>query len=592
MRQPETYFAVVNDDGAHSIWPDRRSLPDGWSYAGFSGSREDCLAYIGTVWTIGCSEREVPEPATESSTSERAARAGHRLDLMLLAAAREYPDRIALTIGEENFTYAELIGRAEALAGQLRLHGARPESFVGVTVDRSAEAVIAIFGVVLSGAAYLPLDVEAPLQRLREITREASADLITGVRAHEYAADLGVAEVAVPPSPSTVPTAPSDELKPVNAAYAIFTSGSTGKPKGVVVEHRAIVNSTAARFAVFPHDSMTYLMLAPLAFDAAAAGLYFTFAAGGRLIVPTNDESLDPGLIGDLVTRHHVTHLDGVPSQYAVVLEFVAAELAGLRCVVVAGEALAQGLVRQHTAALPDVPLFNEYGPTESAVWATCHRTDPADEGPFAPVGVPVAGVDVVVVDGALDPVPHGEIGEIAISGRQLARGYLGHPGLTADRFVPHPRSPGKRMYRTGDRGRVDERGKLVYCGRSGSMVKVRGFRVEPSEVEGWLRAQPDVVDAVVLAEPFAGTIRLVAATVRSVQKGSREPSSLKTRLAERLPAYMIPTLWHEIERMPLTTNGKIDRAAVAVLVGVTDAHSPAAGLGTALAEQPLRPKE
>jgi amino acid adenylation domain-containing protein len=490
----------------------------------------------------------------------RSARAGHRLDLLLLAAAREHGDRVALTIGDVCLSYRDLFERAEILAGELVSLGARPETFIGVAADRSVDAVVAMIGTVLTGAAYLPLDTQAPRERLRETVRRAGVRLVAGPIPPGFAEDLGV------PLPTTTPRAARATGTPDDAVYAIFTSGSTGKPKGVVVPHRAVVNSTTARFAVFPWRSMTYLMLAPLTFNAAVAGLYFTLAAGGHLIVPTAEESVDPAFVADLVVRHGVTHLDGVPSQYAAILEFHADALAELECVVVGGEPLAQGLVRQHAAALPEVPLFNEYGPTESTVWSTCHVCDPADEGPFAPVGVPIAGVDVEVLGEDLEPVDPGEIGEIVISGRQLARGYLGQPGLTAARFVAHPGKPGQRRYLTGDRGRIDRNGRLVHCGRTDSMVKVRGFRVEVTEVEGWLRAQPDVVDAVVVPEPFAGTTRLVALVLRSNQSGpAAQP--LRVRLAEHLPSYMIPAVWREIPRIPLTANGKIDRAAAAKLI-------------------------
>ena len=209
-------------------------------------------------------------------------------------------------------------------------------------------------------------------------------------------------------------------------------------------------------------------------------------------------------------------------------------------------------------------------------MWSTCHRCDPADAGPFAPIGAPIDGVEVEVVDADLEPVAPGQPGEIAVSGRQLARGYLGQPEMTAARFVPHPRRPGQRLYLTGDLGRTDKGGRLVYRGRLGSMVKVRGFRVEIAEVEGWLRAQPDVVNAVVLPERFAGTTRLVAVTVKSAADLSPVQPPLRTRLAEHLPAFMVPSVWHEIERMPLTAHGKIDRRAAAALVDV----APADGSG------------
>ena len=489
----------------------------------------------------------------------------------MMDAGRRYSDRIALTIGGTDVTYREVLGRAGRLAGMLTNRGAGPGTFVAAVVDRSPEAVIAMIGATLSGAAYIPLDIGAPRSRMREIMGQAEVGLLTGAAPDGLAQELGSAGVPVPVMSGPVDGEASIAPTPTDPAYVIFTSGSTGRPKGVVVPHRAVVNSTMARFRVFPSETMSYLMLAPLTFDAAVAGLYFTLAAGGRLIMPTADEARDPGLIAGLVTRHQVTHLDGVPSQYAAVLEFHPVQLQGLRCVVVAGEALAQGLVRRHAAALPDVPLFNEYGPTEGTVWSTVHRCEPDDQGPYAPIGEPVDGVEVMVLGEDRQPVPIGETGEIAIAGVQLADGYLGQPELTAARFVPHPHLPDQRIYLTGDRGRWDAHGRLVYAGRSGTMVKIRGFRVEVGEVEGWLRSEPDVVDAVVLPEEFAGTTRLVAVVVRSGPgvTNTRALPALRTRLAEHVPTYMVPSLWHEVERIPLTPNGKIDRAAAAALTGV-----------------------
>ncbi len=496
---------------------------------------------------------------------------GEPLDAMLRAAARAHRDRTALLAGNIAMTYGELLARSERLGGELAAHGARPDTFVGVTVDRSIESVVGILGVLSSGAAYIPLDPEAPRARLRRILEQAEVRLATGPSCDDLAGELELRTVSVPSSGEAADFPIPTSAAPENAIYAIFTSGSTGSPKGVVVSHAAVVHSTLARFAVFPSQNMTYLMLAPFTFNAAVAGLFFTLSAGGTLVIPTPEEARDPSLLAGLVVRHAVTHLDAVPSQYAAILEFEAPALASLKCVVVAGELLSQGLVRRHAEALPNTPLFNEYGATETTVWSTVHRCNPDDPGPFAPIGRAIDGVEVDIVDSNLEPVARGEIGEIAVSGRQLARGYLGQPELTAERFVRHPTKAGERMYLTGDLGRVHEDGYLVHCGRIGSMVKIRGYRVEIGEIEGHLRAQPDVVNAVVLPERFAGTTRLVAVVVRSSRVEPHLPA-LRERLAEHLPPYMIPSVWREIDRMPITANGKIDRDAAARLVKVARA--------------------
>ncbi|GAA5198347.1 hypothetical protein GCM10023322_71490 [Rugosimonospora acidiphila] len=573
-KAPDLWTLVANLQGHRSIWPADRPIPPGWHGEGFRGTPSECGARIRGMARVPAAtpagDQREPDGSTE--TTVRNANCDNRLDVLLSAAAREHADQTAVQCEGVNVTYRELFSRARQTADALNARGARPGEFVGVVVDRSADAVAAVVGAVLSGAPYIPLDPDAPLPRLRQIVRQASLRLVTGAVDAELAEQLGLERVPIARAteartcPAIAPGSPSDPI------YAIFTSGSTGAPKGVVVSHLAVVNSTNARFAVFPGCPMRYLMLAPLTFDAAVAGLFFTLAAGGTLILPTDADVRDPGLIGDLVTRSRATHLDAVPSQYAAILEYEAPALRDLACVVVAGEALARGLARRHLQELPHVPLFNEYGPTEGTVWSTVHRCTAEDGGPLAPIGLPIDGVEVMLWDGNLRPVGRGEVGEIVISGLQLADGYLGQPDLTATRFLPHPVKPGQRVYLTGDLGRVDETGRLVHCGRLGQMVKVRGFRVELGEVEGWLRAQPDVVDAVVVPEHFAGTTRLVAVVVPSARTTLDRPK-LRRGLADHLPSYMIPSEWREIEQMPLTKNGKRDRAAAAVLADIRPAQ-------------------
>ena len=559
---------MVNAANAYSTWPTDRETPGGWTATGFYGTRDECLDHIEAVWAEPCVPDVADEEPVSTGTDAAAmsARAGHRLDRLLIDAARVHGDREALVLGETTLTYAELFGRACALAASLRDRGAGADIFVGVGVDRSVDSVVGVLGVILSGAAYLPLDVAAPVRRLREMVLQAGVETVTGVLPADLAAELDLARVPVPvaASPSSLKDAPA--RSPASAVWVLFTSGSTGRPKAVVVCHRAAVHSTAARFSAYPSQPLTYLMSAPLTVDAAMAGLSFALAAGGRLVVPTAEQAHDPGLLGELVLRHEVTHLDLIPSEYAILLEYYAADLGGLSCVILGGEPLSQGVVRDHAAVLPEVALFNEYGPTESAVWCTTHPCDPADDGPLAPIGLPIDGLEVKVVDASLELVPPGTVGEIGIAGPQLARGYLGQPRATASRFMPHPTVLGERFYLTGDLGHVDDRGNLVYCGRIDSMVKVRGFRVELEEIEGWLRTQPDVVDAVVVPEEFAGSVRLAAAIV---EPATFPPSlaPLATRLAEFLPAYMIPSTWTAVEELPRRVDGKIDRSAASNLV-------------------------
>ncbi|MGA4844092.1 amino acid adenylation domain-containing protein [Streptomyces sp. G45] len=489
---------------------------------------------------------------------ELSARTGGLHDLVT-ARARSTPGAVAVTVGSASLGYGDLVDRAERLARRLRDAGVRPGDFVGVAVDRSLDAVTGLLGVLMSGAAYVPLAAELPAERIRAVAADARIGVVTGsgasvagaIRARWIPADgTGPADGHLPDS------------DPDRPAYAIFTSGSTGRPKGVVVPHRAVVASTRARFAVYPYDDVRYVMLAPLTIDAAVAGLFFTLAAGGRLVLPTPDEVLDLQLLADLVHDQRASHLDGLPSQYAALLRFHPEALTGLRCVITGGESLHHAVVRDHLATLPETALFNEYGPTESTVWATAHRCGAADTGPLVPIGRPISGVRATVRGADLAPAEPGALGEIYLAGAGLAWHYLGRPAQTAERFVadPDPRFPGQRMYRTGDLGHLTPDGELVFQGRDDNLVKVRGFRVELGELEAHLLQHPDLADAAVVPHPSPTGLRLVA-VVAFAPGRSAGGRALSVFLADRLPAYMVPSRWRRVPELPRTGNGKVDRA-------------------------------
>jgi amino acid adenylation domain-containing protein len=482
-------------------------------------------------------------------------RADTRLHDLVLAQASATPDTVAVTIGPTSLTYRELVERSRRLARALLAAGAVPESFVGVVADRSIETILGFLGVLMSGAAYVPIAADLPRDRVHMIASAAGIRLVTGA-AGPIPSMVSAQFVPVDEPPSG-PEMHLPDIDPACPAYAIFTSGSTGRPKGVVVPHQAVVDSTLARFKVFRAESPTYLMLAPLTIDAAVAGLYFTFAARGRVVVPTAEEVLDPLLLAELAMREAVSHLDGLPSQYATLLRFHPEAMRAVRCVVLGGESLPKTVVRRHLEAAPRVALYNEYGPTECTVWSTVYRCTDREEGPLVPIGKPIEGVRVTVLDNDLRPTPAGVVGEVYISGEGLARCYLSEPSLTAERFIadPDPRYPGKRMYRTGDLGHVDPDGELVFHGRADHLVKVRGFRVEPAEVEARLLEHPGVLDAAVVAYEGTAGVRLAA-----IVAGSPGSRALSAFLADRLPPYMVPTVWRQVDVLPLGPGGKVDR--------------------------------
>lgn len=493
---------------------------------------------------------------------------------VVLTRAQDMPDAVAITIGSASLTYGQLVERSRSLARRLLRAGATPGDFVGVSVDRSLDAVVGFLGVLMAGCAYVPMDVELPPERARTIAEDAGIRLLTG--AHESLGAVIGAPFVPAASGNDIGGTPLPEVSSTSAAYVIFTSGSTGRPKGVVVPHRAVVRSTAARFDVYPHDSVTYLVCAPMTIDAAVAGLYFTLSAGGRVVVPTAEESLDPQLVAELVTRTGVTHVDGLASQYAALMEFHHESLRGVRCVVLGGEALPRSVASRHFELAPHAELYNEYGPTEGTVWCTAHQCSKEDQGSYVPIGRPIRGMRVTVLTEDLEPAPQGVVGEIHLCGDGLAWGYLGRTALTAERFIPNPdsRYPGERMYRTGDLGHVDANGELVFRGRSDHLVKVRGFRVELGEVEARLLEHLDVADAVVVPHESPTGVRLVAVVALHAGR-STTSRTLSAFAADQLPGYMVPTVWRQVDALPVTANGKVDRRGLAATATTTGTALP-----------------
>ncbi|WP_370416328.1 amino acid adenylation domain-containing protein [Streptomyces fradiae] len=475
-------------------------------------------------------------------------------------ALRE-PDRVAVVSGEHTLTYGTLRSAALAAAARLAAAGVRRGDRVAVLARRGADMAVAVLGAVFAGAAYVPLDPGHPDARITRALHDsgAAAVLATGdcaARARRLGATV------VDPAPDRDRDAVSVGDRPVPAAlrardqaYVIYTSGSTGEPKGVVVEHGSLAASTDARRAVYPGRPV-FLLVSPLAFDSSAAGLWGTLTAGGRLVVADDDEVRDPERLIGLVERHQVTRLLCVPSLHAVLLRTArhtgAGPLRSLREVVVAGEPLPDRLQEQHFALLPGVPLVNEYGPTEAAVWSSYRRYHAP--GP-AGIGGPVPGYRLYVLDHALRPVPPGAPGELHVGGPGVARGYLGRAAATAAAFLPDPfaAGPGARMYRTGDRVRRGEDGTLVFLGRTDDQIKVRGHRIQPGEVEEVLRALDGVEDAAVVARDAVTLVAFLTGRPPA-------PDQVRRALAATLPGHLVPAAVHVVDRLPRTANGKVDR--------------------------------
>ncbi|WP_215541534.1 non-ribosomal peptide synthetase [Amycolatopsis sp. CA-230715] len=449
------------------------------------------------------------------------------------------PDAPALVCDGDTWTYAELDAWANRIAHSLVARGVRPGQRVAVELGRSPVLFAAILGVLKAGAAYVPVDPGYPAERIEYMLAVAQPVVVLDAAW----ADAGLT--------GEFPTsAPEIEIDPGSTAYVMFTSGSTGRPKGVEVPHRGVGSLAAAQVERFAIEAGSrVLQFASPSFDASVSELATSVAAGATLVLGSASAG---GELAALLRDERISHVTLPPSVLSTMDDSEA--LPELRTLVVAGEAAPAELVARWA---PGRRVINAYGPTESTVCAA--MSEPlTGAGTTVPIGRPIAGARVFVLDAALRPVPPNVVGELYVSGPQLARGYVGRPGLTAERFVANPFGDG-RLYRTGDLVRWDAEGRLVFVGRADDQVKVRGFRIELGEIEAVLRAQDGVSAAtVIVREDRPGDRRLVAYAV-----GPADPTELRSAAAERLPGYLVPSAVVPLDRLPLTANGKLDRAAL-----------------------------
>jgi amino acid adenylation domain-containing protein len=500
------------------------------------------------------------------------------------AQADATPDAVALVYGNERLTYRELDQRANRLARRLRDLGVGPEVRVGVTLERSLELVPALLAVLKAGGAYVPLDPASPERRLALMLADARvAVLVTagrlcggldapGVRIVRLDADRqGIAAT----TPERLPSLAGAE----SLAYVCYTSGSTGSPKGVAVPHRAVVRLVKGAGYARLAPGEVVLQFAPVAFDASTFEIWGALLNGARLVVaPAGALSLAD--LGRTVREHEVTTLWLTAGLFQRMVDEQLEDLRGVRQLLAGGDVLSMPHVRRVLDCLPECRLVNGYGPTEGTTFTCCHPVPrPLPEScESLPIGGPIANAWVYVLDRALNPVPTGVPGELYIGGDGLARGYLGRPALTAERFVPDPFSgaPGSRLYRTGDRVRWLPEGVLEFLGRIDRQVKVRGYRVEPAEVEAALAEHAAVRETAVVArvDP-TGEKHLVAYVVpRDGGDGDGSAAAeLRGFLRTRLPSYMVPAAFVVLGALPLTPSGKLDRGAL-------PERSPAAGDG------------
>ncbi len=512
---------------------------------------------IGTIDVLSAQEREWLLRGVNDTA--RPVAEGTLPDAFEAQVERE-PDRVAVIGEQETLTYRELDRRANRLAHWLVEQGAGPEHVIAVRTPRSVDLTVALYAVVKAGAAYVPVDTDLPEDRVRQLLDSAQPLLVLGEQLPDVS---GYPE-----------TNPERVLSPDNLAYVIYTSGSTGGPKGVPVSHRSIVNRIAwglSHFDVTPEDRV--LLITSTSFDMSVPELFAPLQIGASVVVARPDGRKDLAYLAELIQRERVTIVDFVPSLLdAFVAEPAAAGCTSLRWIEVAGEAFPATLANAFVELLPGCGVHNLYGPTEATVEVTAYQHEPGTDR--VPIGTPIWNTRVYVLDEALRPVAPGVTGELYLAGTGLARGYLGHPALTAHRFVASPYGePGARMYRTGDVVRWNKDGRLEYFGRTDFQVKIRGFRIELGEIENVLAEHPGVARAVVLArEDERGDKRLVAYVVPDpdVSAGAdpatpddRLLADLPGYLRDRLPDYMVPPVLVPLAELPLTPAGKLDRQAL-----------------------------
>ncbi|HWM28121.1 MAG TPA: amino acid adenylation domain-containing protein, partial [Woeseiaceae bacterium] len=472
-------------------------------------------------------------------------------------AARS-PHRTAVVFERQTLTYDELNRRANQLAHHLRNRGVGPDVLVGLFVERSLEMLVGILGILKAGGAYVPIDPRYPKERLQCILEDSKAPIVLtqGSIVHDLPAFAGHtirldedwAEIARESEDDAV-----TDVKPEQLAYVLFTSGSTGRPKGVALEHRSAVTFLQWTQQVFtPQELAAVLFSTSICFDLSVFEIFATLSGGGKIVIARNALHLST-----LPERNEITLINTVPSAIAELLRLGAVP-SSVKTVNLAGEALSEALVEQIYATTNVDTIYNLYGPTEATTYSTytaVHRGSPVT------IGRPIADTQAYILDSRSNLVPIGVVGELYLAGGGLARGYYGRPELTSERFVPNPFSDGQgRMYRTGDLCRWLPDGNIQYQGRTDHQVKLRGFRIEPGEIEATLNRHPAVRQSVVIVrEDEPGRKQLVAYVVVEPAVTAL-PRELRQHVKESLPEFMVPSAVVPLMAIPLTPNGKIDR--------------------------------
>jgi amino acid adenylation domain-containing protein len=479
------------------------------------------------------------------------------------AQAARTPEAIAAQCEDRTLTYADLNARANQLAHHLRRQGVGPETPIGIAVERSLDMLVGLIGIHKAGAAYVPLDPSYPAERLAYMIKDAGVSILItqeGLLGHLPTGNARVMCLdrdwtAISQEPAGNP---SRTVSGENLAYIIYTSGSTGLPKGVQVPHRGVVNLLSSMVKTPGLGSDDVLVsVTTLSFDIAGLELFLPLITGARVVIASREEVTEGGSLLARLQSVSATVMQATPATWRLLLE--AGWTGGLKKMFCGGEALPRDLASRLASLKGE--LWNLYGPTETTIWSTAERIADADQ---ISIGRPIDNTQVFILDAALQPLPVGVAGEACIAGSGMARGYRRRPDLTAERFVPCPFGPsGSRMYWTGDIARYLPDGRLECLGRVDHQVKVRGFRIELDEIESVIGAHAAIKEALVLAEEAApGDLRLVAYIVY-LPGESLTASELRRFARTSLPEYMVPSFFMQLDQIPRTLNGKIDRRAL-----------------------------
>ncbi|GAA3034241.1 non-ribosomal peptide synthetase [Actinokineospora globicatena] len=526
----------------------------------------------------------VPNPTPAPDPLPAADAAALPLPVLFARQVAAAPRRIAVRQGARRLSYAVLDERSARLAALLRERGVGAERPVGVLVERSVALPVALLAVLRAGGCYLALDPAWPAARRTALLADAGAEVVLTQRSLADAVDPAATVVLDDPDLVLPERGPDAVVHPDSLAYIAYTSGTSGKPKGVCVTHRAVARLAVDNGFLDVRPDDVFFQYAPVAFDASTLELWTPLLNGATLAVAPAGE-LSPVELAEAVRAESVTTLWLTAGLFHQVVDTALDALSGLRYLIAGGDVLSPSHVDKAVDGLPGVTVVNGYGPTENTTFTCCHPVTAALTTPTVPIGGPINGTGVRLLGEDLTPVPDGEVGALHATGAGLARGYLGQPAATAAVFLPDPHgAPGSRMYRTGDLARVLPGGALAFAGRLDRQVKVRGFRVEPEEVERALLRHPDVTEAVVVAQDDPHGGRRLAAFYTS--DFAVPVAELRRALVTELPRALVPSSFAKLDELPLTANGKVDRA---VLAARTTRRRPDLGTDPLPPEGPLQ---